>query len=165
LGADITEKFPDYEVLNDLIEAAKRNQQAIQNATEALSDAIKTLNSKAPFPHYEVLNGLIEAAKHNQSAVESATQAFFTAIATLRKQTSDLPNALVDPVADTLLPKLIGELSGVIRNGEVSTAAFQRSAERATATFEEIAQMSVWKFYLVPTLCFLVLGVVMIFLR
>lgn len=36
MGTETIADFPDYEVLNDLIEAAKRNQAAVQEATEAL---------------------------------------------------------------------------------------------------------------------------------
>lgn len=165
MGNDTTEDFPDYDVLNDLIEAAKRNQQAAHKATEALSDAIEMFDGRVPFPHYEMLNGLIEAAKRNQGVVESATQALSAQIAILKRQTAELPNVLLHPVSDKLLPKLRDELSGIIRSGEVSTAKFQRSAERATENFEEIARMSVWKFYLVPTLCFLLLGAAVIFLK
>ncbi len=166
MADDTTEEFPNYDVLNELIEAAKRNQQAAHEATEALSEAIETFDSEVPFPHYEVLNGLIEAAKRNQGAVESATQGLSTQIAILKKQTADLPNVLLNPVADKLIPKLRDELNGIIRSAEISTAAFQRSAEGATARFNEIAQMSVWKLYLAPTLCFfLLLGAAIIFLK
>ncbi len=147
------EALPHYEVLNGLIEAAKRNQQAAHDATEALSEVTQVFDSKTPFPHYAVLNGLIEAAKRNQDGSERATEAISTAIAKLQRETSSLPNTLLEPVANKLWPKFQAEFKPV--TGEM---------ERATLRLQQIAATSVWKLFLIPTLCF-VFGIGVMWIR
>lgn len=135
--------FPSYEVLNALIEAAKRNQRAVNEATQALRDAIEMFDTKAPFPHYDVLNGLIEAAKRNQGAVRGTAQALATSITKLDARTSNLPGTLLEPVANKLLPRFREEF-----------AAVTEDAQRARDELQRVARTSVWKFFLTPSICF-----------